>query len=52
MEKGETEKKYCGNCESEAVAMVRESGVLLCHTCKTAYQWGQASPNLTIVEVE
>lgn len=50
--------RYCNNdgCEAEAVyAVLRDDRdtypLCLCHTCATAYEWGQASPDRAIVEV-
>lgn len=37
------DKVFCANCESEAVAWAGRTP--LCYACKTAYEWGQASPD-------
>ena len=47
---------WCSNCDSEAVCNVihHDNGNLecpLCFTCKTAYEWGQASPNASVVDI-
>lgn len=42
---------FCANCETEAVKQT-VLGTPLCSTCATAYEWGQASPNDPIVELE
>ena len=48
---------YCANCDDEASHIVRhrEENVYdtsLCFVCKTAYEWGQASPDATIIDVD
>jgi len=46
---------YCANCDAEAVMVARHedgSDTNLCYTCGTAYEWGQASPDADLVDVD
>ncbi len=45
--------RHCSNdpCEAEAVK-VTVTDALLCWTCAEAYQWGQASPDNPLKELD
>ena len=38
-----TAPAFCKNCEAEAVART-DIGTPICHTCRTAYEWGGGAP--------
>jgi len=38
-----TAPAFCSNCEAEAVART-DIGTPICHTCRTAYEWGGGAP--------
>jgi len=40
---------FCAFCETEAVARVEGTETPLCHSCRTAYEAGQASPGAAVV---
>lgn len=53
----ELKVQYCTNdpCETEAIKMMcNDDGkrLPLCYTCAQAYEWGQASPDATIEDLE
>lgn len=53
---------YCANCDAEAVCRVQHAdidqschdphGTPLCFTCRTAYEWGQASPTAGFEDID
>lgn len=46
--------RYCANCEAEAMYSVCHSDgnkTPLCHTCRTAYLWGQSSPGASVEHI-
>ena len=48
---------FCSNepCEAEAVAVyISERGTRcpLCHTCREAFEWGQASVGAEVVDID
>lgn len=43
---------WCANCEIEATHFTADTRTPLCHTCKTAYEWGQASPEQGISPID
>lgn len=46
---------YCANCDAEATAKVCHSdgdSTPLCETCKVAYEWGQASPDACLLDID
>lgn len=46
--------RYCANdpCETEATHVVVETNTPLCWTCANAYEWGQASPDKRVVDID
>ncbi len=52
-----TKEVYCANdyCDNEATYIVyhsKSNTTPLCETCKTAYEWGQASPGADLIPIE
>lgn len=52
-----SEPIFCANCDAEAVFIISHPGnayfqTLVCSTCKTAFEWGQASPDATCEPIE
>ena len=44
--------RYCANCDCEATHLVEETNTPLCTTRATAYEWGQASPDKTVICID
>jgi hypothetical protein len=46
---------FCANCDNRATKKVEHSdkkSTPLCETCATAYEWGQASPDADVVDID